>query len=336
LTKIKRGAQLLYHWQIRKSLTLPYLPTEVGLELTNRCNFKCAFCPQSDPEHFNRVPASAVSPEQARILITKLREGGLDTGIIHWTLDGEPFMNKQFDQVVKVAVELGFHTHHFATNGFFVTPERLRSFPKEGQQYFLTPDFCADEKFFETHRGTPGSWRVVLDNLRAVLDDPGLAHFSFKMTDISAYTITDPDERAKRLQDLRALFPKSNRITFHQRVFHNAAGLVDNGSDQAGSEAKYNLCPYPWFSFIIGSNGDVVACCRDLEHQTVLGNLFQQEFDEIWNGEKYRALRRDLVAKDPGKQAACANCDMPYNSAKFSPQHLVKAAVHRMLIFERN
>ena len=78
-----------------------------------------------------------------------------------------------------------------------------------------------------------------------------------------------------------------------------------------------------------------MACCRDLEHKTVLGNLLRQEFDEIWNGEKYQALRRDLVQKQPGKQAACANCDMPYDAAKFSLGNMTKIAVHRLLLFER-
>ena len=333
--KIYNAARIFYHWRVRNSYVLPYLPTEVGIELTNRCNFKCAFCPQSDPEHFNRVPASAITPERAGILIRKLREGGLITQIIHWTLDGEPFMNKQFDEVVAVAVAHGFNIHHFATNGFFVTPERLRQFPKEGQRYYLTPDFCSDEKYFEEHRGTPGSWRVILENIRSVVADPDLAHFHFKMTDISSYRIDDPEDLARRFEALKALFPATDRMTFHGRVFHNATGYSPISEEKVEQSQTYHLCPYPWFSFVISHNGDVVACCRDLEHKTVLGNLFRQEFREIWNGEKYQALRRDLAERRPEKQAACVGCDMPYDSAKFSLRHLAKTAIHRMLVFDR-
>src|SRR5207344_2169268 len=111
--------------------------------------------------------------------------------------------------------------HHFATNGFFVTPERLRQFPKEGQRYYLTPDFCSDERYFEQHRGMPGSWRVVLDNIRVVLAAPDLQHFYFKMTDISSYKITDTEELDRRFEALKALFPEGGRISFHRRVFHN-------------------------------------------------------------------------------------------------------------------
>ena len=334
LRKLTRSARLFYHWKIRKSVVLPYRPTEVGIELTNRCNFKCSFCPQSDPQHFDRVAPSAIVPGRARTLLKKLRDGGVDTRIIHWTLDGEPFMNKRFADVVKEAVTLGFDTHHFATNAYLLTLDRMYEFPAEGQRYHLTPDFCSEREYFETYRGTPGSWERVLENLRAALKDPGLAHFHFKVTDISSYTIRDEAELVERFEALKALFPESDRISFHRRTYHNATGF--SAMEENKDEGKYHLCPYPWYSFMIASNGDVVSCCRDLEHKTVLGNLFEQEFEDIWNGEKYQALRRDLIDGKPEKQSACTGCDMPYDSAKFSMAHLARTAVHRMLLFEKS
>ncbi len=335
LRKLVNYTRILYHWRLRKSEALPYAPIEISLELTNRCNFKCSFCPQSDPDHFNKIPATAIGPEQAGKILEKLRAGGVTTPVLHWTLDGEPFMNKRFHEVVAVAVTHGFDTHHFATNGFFVTPERLRQFPKDGQRFFLTPDFCSDEAYFEKYRGTPGSWKIVLENLRACLAAPDLAHFRFKVTDISSYAIHDPAEQERRFDALKALFPPSDRLTFHRRAYHNATGFLPIAESKISDGTNYHLCPYPWLSFFIANNGDVVACCRDLDHKTVLGNLFAEGFQQIWNGERYRALRRDLVERHPEKQRACADCDMPFDDSKFSARNLVKTAVHRMLLFDR-
>lgn len=136
----------------------------------------------------------------------RLRSAGLKTRIIHWTLDGEPFMNKRFHDVVAVAVRYGFNTHHFASNGYLMTLERLYQFPAEGQRYVVTPDFCSDEAYFETYRGTRGTWRRVLENICVALKDPGLSHFQFKVTDISSYTIRDPE--ALGFASLRARFAR--------------------------------------------------------------------------------------------------------------------------------
>ena len=88
---------IFYHWQVRKNAALPYAPEDISIELTNTCNFKCSFCPQSDPDHFNVVTRSTLTPDQADTLLAKLRAGGVQTDVIHWTLDGEPFINKEIE-----------------------------------------------------------------------------------------------------------------------------------------------------------------------------------------------------------------------------------------------
>lgn len=47
-------------------------------------------------------------------------------------------------------------------------------------------------------------------------------------------------------------------------------------------------CGYPWIQTVIRANGDVCSCCQMIK---IMGNLYKNSFDEIWNGEKYRALR---------------------------------------------
>jgi len=332
VSKLWSGARIFWHWAVRRSEVLPYPPVEISIEPTNRCNFACQFCPQSSPSHFDQIPASAIEPDAVEKLLQKIRESGAGSDLMHWTLDGEPFMNKRFHENFEVARRYGFTKHHFATNAMLLSLDRLRQLPSDGMAYVMTPDFCSDEAYFEEVRGTPGSWKVVLDNLTAAIEDPSLAHIQFKITDISSYRYTDPADLDRRFSALQKLFPESDRVSFHRRVFHNASGKLDS---RLKSKEGYRVCPYPWYTFFIAHNGDVVACCRDLEHQSVLGNLFEQDLMEIWNGEKYQAMRRDLATKHPERQAACDGCDMPYDAAKFSLRNFAKTALHRMLIFDR-
>ena len=62
-------------------------------------------------------------------------------------------------------------------------------------------------------------------------------------------------------------------------------------------------CYEPWQSFLISQNGAVTTCCRFRE---VMGNLQEQSFEEIWNGEKYRAYRRTINTFRPPE--ACTWC----------------------------
>ena len=122
LGKLTRFARIFYRWQIRKAVVLDYLPEEVSIEATNVCNFKCAFCPQSDPSHHQKIPRSYLAAATAEKLLRKLRDGGVKTRVLHWTLDGEPFMNKDFPQLCAIALKWDFDNIYFATNGMLLTP----------------------------------------------------------------------------------------------------------------------------------------------------------------------------------------------------------------------
>ncbi len=303
-----------------------YLPEYVSIELTNVCNFKCAFCPQSSPTHFRTVGRSFLTLEKAELLLSRIREAGVQSTLLHWTLDGEPFMNRQFHKICEVACRWGFTEMDFATNGVLATPSRLQELPR-GARYRLGIDYCADLEYFERVRGTRGSWERIRRNVLEVIEKDELSHFRVCLKDISSFSITDPKERRLRFEQLKRLFPKSAKLSFATKTFHNATGLV--GAPGRRSK-RYFLCPYPWATLNVASNGDVVACSRDLQRKTVLGNLLSQPLEEIWNGLPMQALRRNLRDRKPELSAACAGCDMPFDGSKYTLRNLFNAARGRL------
>lgn len=330
LNKIIIYIRIFWHWKFAKSSSLPYLPESISIEVTNVCNFKCAFCPQSDPEHFNKVPKSVLTIEKLKLYLDKIRKAGVKTNLLHWTLDGEPFVNKDFEELSKVAEAYGFNNQLFATNGYFLSEERVKGLSLS-IKYTFTTDFCSDKIFFETYRGTPNSWEKIKTNILNILSNKINNNINFLITDISSYSKFSKDELVDRFEKLKLMFPKSNRVKFKTRIFHNATGFVKTITKKSN---KYNLCPYPWLEVVIASNGDVVTCCRDLEHKYVLGNLNTQEFSEIWNGEKYLELRKALIDKQPEKINSCANCDMPYDDSKFTIKNIIKTLSGKFQILD--
>ena len=80
---------------------------KVYLEITNRCNLHCAFCPGS-----RRAPRM-LSPEEFRQLAGKLRPY---TDYLYFHLMGEPLCHPNLEQYLSLAAEAGFKVI-LTTNG---------------------------------------------------------------------------------------------------------------------------------------------------------------------------------------------------------------------------
>lgn len=332
LKKLKYYLQSYYEMNIKNSTIVSYVPEYIGLEVTNVCNFSCEFCPQNDSNHHSYVPKTYLNEDYCRLYLQKVRDAGIKTNLIHWTLDGEPFMNKCFYKLAWIGVEYNFTNAFFASNGTMCTQDNLLKFPLNKCHITLTIDYCNDEQMFENTRGKKGSWKKIKNNIESILNDKRLNNVNIYLTDISSYIIKDKEELKRRFNLLKNIFPKSKRISYHTRAFHNATGIVKSNR-KFDENKKYYLCPYPWTTLRIASNGDVVACCRDLRHKTVLGNLKEDDLFKIWNGENMQNFRKALIDKEPFRNKACAGCDLPYDETKHSLKNYLSAIKGRIQLF---
>lgn len=55
------------------------------------------------------------------------------------------------------------------------------------------------------------------------------------------------------------------------------------------------ICTFPFESAQISMQGDVYVCCPPWSNSYSFGNIYEQPFDEIWNGEKARTFRRQFI-----------------------------------------
>jgi radical SAM protein with 4Fe4S-binding SPASM domain len=66
-----------------------------------------------------------------------------------------------------------------------------------------------------------------------------------------------------------------------------------------------NFCMMPWVHMHAYPDGRVYPCCVAEYHHSI-GNLQKTSMEEVWNGEGYRQLRRNMMADKPSKQ--CSRC----------------------------
>lgn len=93
---------------------------------------------------------------------------------------------------------------------------------------------------------------------------------------------------------------------------HNWAGYKGENADR--NDELCRSCGRPGKDFTVRANGDVSVCCWDFNRDMSLGNLNEQSFEEIYNGEKLRKIVEMHKNKSFWEcDNLCAHCDQIYD-----------------------
>lgn len=65
-------------------------------------------------------------------------------------------------------------------------------------------------------------------------------------------------------------------------------------------------CKFAWREAFVNIAGEVAPCCH--QGRPVVGNVFQEKWEDIWNGPQYQAIRKGL--RDGKPTAFCATCPL--------------------------
>lgn len=283
-------------------------PIFVTIETVNSCNLRCVYCPQSMPGHHAIPGRGLMSLETFRLIVDKLAQDfPLRAVALH--RDGEPLLNPSLEDCVRFLTARGIHAS-FSSNCTLLDRERAESLISAGLQMVNT-DFSNDKLIFEELR-RGADWDAVHHGITHLLEAARArgARFDFVVKEMSP----DPDavERTRRL-----FAHWAERVTVIPTRFHNALNQARVGRVETGAHAgaRYTLCHQPWVNFTVDYRGKVLACCRDLRSEFVVGDLLRQSAREIWNGPGVRRVRRALRARRPEEIPTCASCDAPYTGS---------------------
>jgi len=96
------------------------------------------------------------------------------------------------------------------------------------------------------------------------------------------------------------------------RLFSSGSTTPGNYLGQnEGENHAWKKCTRPWNLSYITANGRVLPCCispfsSKSYRELILGNAFEEPFNEIWEGNRYKALRAGLASACPPE--FCRGC----------------------------
>lgn len=286
-------------------------PHELFIESTNVCNLNCLHCIQRKK---TRPPREL----EIEIIEQILDDMAPFKPFTTFQGQGEPLMDKRLPQLYQMCTDRKIPTM-LVTNGTLLNKEMAAKLLQAGLQFIVWSIPGGTKKVYEKME-TGAKFSTILRNIVGFLrvqKELGYEHVRVR----TLYVDTGHEEDKKRYVEMYNKLP-IDKVTV-QKYFNyygddewsqiSGQGTFDNSNEPHLSVVKN--CKKPWAFCTVRAEGTVTACITDYNAKCVVGDLHEQRILDIWNGEKYQAMRTALLAGDldsvPGMANTCKRCGNP-------------------------
>ena len=297
--------------------TLEEWPGALLIDITNRCNAKCVWCPNPDLTN-----VGAMDMDVYRKIIDDFGTRG---GVLTFGTFGEPLMDKFMKERIEYLKRYPkIHKVEVLTNGFFLNDKIVPTLIEHGVGVDISLDEL-DKQTFEDVKKM--SFDVVRDNIVNFLEENKKAARPVPVN-IRIKTLKTVEETME--QELFKIISSHDCSvvlnSIDDNIISNWAGKLDKESFVKEYEIATNNktrythkrfnqtnvapCTQLWKWMVVYWDGNVVLCCADMFSRTVVGDLKSNSITEVWNGPQLKKYREQMVSRKRFDVAICQDCDI--------------------------
>ncbi|QOP45837.1 radical SAM/SPASM domain-containing protein [Sulfurimonas paralvinellae] len=285
---------------VKKDSKILGKPINITIEPTNVCNAQCPVC-ETGANILERKKAF-LSFSDFKIIIDKIYPY---TNTLMYYFMGEPFLNKEWVKQVKYTKEKGIPFISTCTNGDVKgIPQGIIESGIDFVSFQMGGTTQETHEVYRVNTNLENIKNNLLQTIKLKKETGSKVHLEAgfilmkhnehqveefiewcKEIDVDSFNIIDPCVRTVE-QGNKYLPTNKDHWIYDPEKFKK--GKLQR------KIVPQNDCPWIYYSMTIMSNGDVVPCCHDACGKEVMGNLIEQDLEEIWNGEKYQNFRNKI------------------------------------------
>lgn len=285
------------------------MPLAAGIETTNYCNLRCPQC-SSGSGAMTRTRGFM----KEELFDKFISETGKYLYYVNLYFQGEPMLHPGFFSFIERS---GKSKIIISTNGHFLSEENCYKLARSRVTKLIISLDGMDDEAYSRYR-INGEFGKVIYGIRNISGElqkvksktrieiqflvnrfnesqiPAVKRFAEEMhadLKLKSMQINDGEE-------IEDWLPENEK---YRRYRKNINGTFDLKS------TLKNNCFRLWISPVITWDGKVIPCCFDKNADHIMGDLNEQSFREIWNGQKFREFRSSVL-KERRAVSICCNC----------------------------
>ena len=278
---------------------------KVYIEITSVCNLACSFCPPTERAK------GLIKVEQFNKILDEIRP---HTKYIYLHVKGEPLLHPRINQLLDAAHDKGFKVN-ITTNGTLIKKNREKLLGKPALRQI---NFSLHS--FDGHEGSENREKYledILDFVREASEHNTI--ISYRLWNLQQDHVSDLAARRNRetLEILENEYQLDYRIEekvqpgkgvkIANNVYLNQDHEFRWPSLLAPEDEGKGFCHALRSQAAILVDGTVVPCCLDGEGVINLGNVHEQSFSEIIEGERANNLV-DGFSRREAIEELCKKC----------------------------
>jgi len=279
----------------------PKFPPMLIVETTNYCNLSCIHCPQSTLTKKAGYKHGFMDFDLYKRIIN---EASLYKKVILRPFGGgEALIHPDLPKMVRYAKEKGIESIWLNTNGLLLTSEKSKALLDAGLDRIEISIDATTEETYRKIKGKTGLSKVIANTL--------------EYCDLKEKLYPDKKITASFVESNVNASEKDGFISFWEnrvdhvniRSVHQHGALVERLSkDKEKDEPERLPCPLLWRRVQINYYGGLIYCEYDWENREEVGNVKDLSIREIWNGAKYKYLRKLHVERRFSEIPLCSIC----------------------------
>lgn len=301
------------------SYCIPFrLPNIIAIEASNRCFLNCVTCPI--PNQMKRQKGDM----SLSTFITFLNQINWKVNRFSWAFGGEPLLNKDIWQMIRLASEKGIPSK-VDTNGMLLNHFKDEIFNSDLRVLNIAFEGLSKKNTSSFREGF--DYELVIDNIQMISnlkDKIGTKYpiimLNYLVRKDNEDEIEQTIELARRwkvncimlksinispsfwlsenyVQDLADRFLPVKRTEFSRYKWRDGKWIPkENLSD---------LCRYLIDSVTITWDGKVLPCCFDFDASMVVGDVHTEDLKSIWRSKKFSFIRKKIYKRSI---PICNNC----------------------------
>lgn len=297
-------------------------PYFLVIESTNICNLSCPLCPTG--QKLKGRSKGKMSLGNFKKIIDELGDCLYSIRLENW---GEPLLNEEIFEMITYAKRRKISTA-FNTNLLFLDEQKAKELILSGLDHIkISLDGATPESYAKYRIG--GDFNKVINNIKLLVKMRKILNKSNPFIEIQFIIMKHNEYELEAIEvlskdlEVDSLFIERLRPDMREELFNPTFYGIEKFKNWLPTDENYsrfnyqtkkrkfqpNICSYLWTSAVINWDGSIVPCCSVYDECYDFGNIFQNGFKDIWNGQKYIASRRLIGRhKQEGIETVCANC----------------------------